>query len=64
VGRDDVAASLAAINVDPPKELMDAVWARFAAPSDKVSIWTVLSKLPAPRAGMHLSLLRAHARSK
>ena len=64
MGRDDVEASLAAINLDPPQELMDAVWARFAAPGDKVSIWTVLSKLPAPRAGMHFSLLQAHARPK
>jgi hypothetical protein len=46
-------ASLAYINLSHPKELMDEVWVNFGAPDDKVSIWKVLSKLPAPRAGVH-----------
>jgi hypothetical protein len=51
VGREDVEASLARIDLLPPATLMDEVWARLGAPGEKVSIWTVLSKLPAPRAG-------------
>ena len=46
-------ASLAYINLSTPKELMDEVWVNFGAPDDNVSIWKVLSKLPAPRAGVH-----------
>ena len=51
IGREDVLNSLSQINVSPPEELMDAVWATIGGRDDKVSIWKVLSKLPAPRAG-------------
>ena len=51
VGREDVEASLARIDLAPPTKLMDDVWSCLGAPGEKVSIWTVLSKLPAPRAG-------------
>ena len=55
VGREDLEASLAEIHLEPPRELMDAVWARFGAPNEKVLIWKILSRLPAPRAGMQLT---------
>jgi hypothetical protein len=58
VGREDVQASLARIDLVPPATLMDEVWARLGAPGEKVSIWTVLSKLPAPRAGAVFACLR------
>jgi len=61
VGRQDVEASLAHIGLDPPGELMDAVWARFGAPGEKVLIWKVLSKLPAARAGSELIRTFAYA---
>lgn len=57
VGKEDMLASLAHINVSPPAELIDAVWENFGLPTEKVSIWKVLSKLPAPRAGRSVELL-------
>ena len=56
IGREDVEASLAHINLFPPAELIGAVWAKFGAPAEKVSIWKILSKLPAPRAGIKKQL--------
>jgi len=52
-----VVASLAWVDVSPSKELMDLVWAAIGPENEQVSIWKVLCKLPAPRAGRSVEVL-------
>ena len=58
VGLDDVAASLAHAGVVPPAGLLDEVWAKVAAPGERVSIWNALTHLPAPKPGRAVARLQ------
>ena len=53
-----VAASLAHAGVVPPAGLLDEVWAKVAAPGERVSIWNALTHLPAPKPGRAVARLQ------